>query len=194
MLFIRHPQPVVDSRPVVELSVRCERPKPAELALLCEAQNTGPAPLHELRPSSAASRSVPAADVPIRFTVSYGLREYLAVLTDYLPIALREIGRPCERLGWGAQLAVALVATPKFLYKKWRIGDCHFEIDALGLSRHSRSGPLVVPWGQVLEVHRLSNAYLVGKDTGKMPLPYRCLSRGERARFEGWAAAAGVLR
>lgn len=190
MLFIRHPQPVVDSRPVVELSIRCERPEPAEPALLCEAQHDGPAPL----PSSAASRSAPVADTPIRFTASYGLREYLAVLTDYLPIALRERGRPCERLGWGARLMLTLVATPQFLYKKWRIGDCRFEIDALGLSRQSRSGPLVVPWREVLEVHRLGSAYLVGKDTGKMPLPYRCFGPGERARFEGWAAAAGVLR
>ncbi|MGQ3093495.1 hypothetical protein [Roseateles sp.] len=126
--------------------------------------------------------------------MSYGLREYLAVLTDYLPIALRETGRPCERLGWGARLMLMLVATPQFLYKKWRIGDCHFEIDALGLSRHSRSGPLVVPWSDVRELHRLGSAYLVGKDSGKMPLPYRCLGLGDRERFEGWAAAAGVLR
>jgi hypothetical protein len=135
-----------------------------------------------------------AATAPIRFTVSYGLREYLAVLMDYLPVALRESGRPCERLGWTARLVVMLVATPKFLYKKWSIGDCRFEIDGLRLNRQSRSGPIVLPWNEVLEVHRLGGAYLVRKASGMMPLPYRCFGHGERERFEQWAAIAEVLR
>ena len=126
-------------------------------------------------------------ETPIRFTVSYGLREYLAILADFLPGALSERGRPCERLNFGSRLALAAVVTPMFGYKKLRIGDCSFVINAEGLTRDSRSGPLVVPWRKVLRVHRLKSAYLIQKDTGMMPLPYRCFTAAERQRLERWA-------
>lgn len=171
MVFFRHPKPVVDPRPVAELNLQAERaPQLSAVAL--------------------TARHPPAdgREAPIRFTVSYRLREYLSIVGDFMPIALREAGKHCDRLGLGTRLTLALTAAPMFLYKKLRVGNCRFTIDSRGLTRHSRNGEIVLPWHEVHLVHALSQSYLVRKRSGAMPLPYRCFTAEERERFDRWAA------
>jgi hypothetical protein len=176
MFFFRHPRPVVDPRPVAELTVSVEQRVAPTLASVALKNVRRPA----------------RRDPAIRFTVRYGLREYLAIVADFLPTALRERGKPVERIGPGTKLLLAVVATPLFLYKTWRIGSCRFDIDAQGLTRHSRCPPLRLPWHDVQAVHHLGRGYLVRKAGGALPLPYRCFSAEERQRFERWAAAAAA--
>ncbi|MFG6485080.1 YcxB family protein [Roseateles sp. BYS78W] len=161
----------MDSRPVAELTVRTEQRDSIASTSLREVRHPRP------------------PDAAIRFTVSYGLREYLSIVADFIPIALRERGKPCERIGFGTRLMLAVLVPPVFLFKKLAIGDCRFSVDEHGLTRHSRRQPLALPWGDVLAVYPLSRGYLVRKASGAMPLPYRCFSDEERQRFERWAAS-----
>lgn len=169
MFFSRHPKPVVDPRPVAELTLQAQT-VPCVAAALTERH---------------APRS--PSDEPIRFTVSYSLREYLSVVLDFIPIALQEQGRSVARLPFVWRLLLPLVLSPIFLYKKLRVGDCHYRIDDQGVSRRSRGGSIESTWRE-LQVHALSQAYLVLKSHGGMPLPYRCFSAAERQRLERWAS------
>lgn len=174
MFNFLHPQPVDRARPVAEQSVRHEQPALPALA------------------SPPTGRNPPApASAPIRFTASYGLREYSAVVRQHLAAVLAQRGMAHRRLGPGTWLLMALLIPPIFLFKKLRVGDCRFEIDARGLTRHSRAGTLALAWREVSAVHCYGGAYLVAKPGGgAMPLPYRCFSADERRRFDGWIAAS----
>ena len=176
MLYPRHPKPVVDPRPVATHSIRQEQQAPMPL-------------LAPERPPDDRMPSRPPR--VIRFTVRYGLREYLSVVLDHLPVALQARGRAHQRLGVLGRLTVALVATPMFLLKRWRVGDCQFEIDANGITRRSRRPPLAVPWREATAVHRYRKAYLLVSGRGSMPLPHRCFSETQRQHFERWIAEAG---
>jgi hypothetical protein len=173
MLFFRHPKPVVDGRPVAEHAVVVEQ---RQLPALSQP---------DLPPSTAAA---PPSEEPIRFTARYGLGEYLAVLREHLLIVLRERGEGRRKAGRGLRWLIAVVATPLFLYKKWRVGDCHFTIDATGLTRGSRGRPVSVAWNEIVAIRRYRAAYLVEIERGAMPLPYRCFSADERRRFERWSS------
>ena len=128
----------------------------------------------------------------IAFTVSYRLREYLSIVREYgIWHQATEGGKnestsasrgPLPRLIHVA--TIYLLAPPIFLMKKRAVGQCAFNIDHELIVRHSKSGDVQLPWKQVLRVHRLSQAYLVEKDGGAMPLPYRAFTLAQRAAFE----------
>ncbi|MBV8034488.1 YcxB family protein [Roseateles sp.] len=172
MFSFFHPRPVTDSRPVAEHSVRQTRPALPALAAAPGIATPAPGTTHP----------------PIRFTVDYGLREYIAVVHEHLSTVLAERGLAHERQGLCIRLMLALLIPPIFFLKRWRIGSCRFEIDGQRLTRRSRSGVLTLPWNEVAALHRYSGAYLVATRRGAMPLPYRCFSAGERRRFDAWTA------
>ena len=153
-------------------------------------QATIPAP----RPGEpvAAGGSV-AQEPPICFSVVYRLPEYLAILRETLPGRLlgreRARGRGgADRLSWSARVAlwllVPLLGAPVFLLKKRRMPVCRFTIDVAGIAREAGGGRLVVPWDQVVAVHRLRSAWLIDKGRGGLPVPRRCLDAAQRAAFE----------
>jgi hypothetical protein len=137
------------------------------------------------------TRSPPSPS--IRFTVRYRLREYLAIVGEYLPRRLLELqrsrakARP-RRLGWGARLILALmvplVGGPLFLLKRRRMPVCRFTIDAERIRREAGGRVLSVPWADVVAVHRLAGAWMIDKGDGAMPLPFRCLGAAQREAFE----------
>lgn len=175
MLFPRHPKPVVDPRPVATHSIRQEARSLPGLTL------NG-----AFEPKLAA----PVLDAPIRFTARYRMREYLQLVQAHLLVVLRERGKPIDRLGPGSRLMLALVLGPMFLYKKWRVGDCRFELTAEGLTRSSKGRPFSLAWRDATAIHRYHDAYLVATERGALPLPHRCFSDTECARLERWLDAA----
>lgn len=176
MLYPRHPKPVVDPRPVATHSIRQEQ----QVSMPLLAPDRPP-----------DHRKAPRPSPVIRFTVRYGLREYLSVVLDHLPVAVQARGRTHQRIGFLSRLAVALLVTPMFLFKRWRVGDCQFELDANGITRRSRRLPITVSWREATAVHRYRGAYLVVNGRGAMPLPHRCFSEKQRQHFERWIADAG---
>ncbi len=174
MLFPRHPKPVVDPRPVATHSIR---------------QEAQALPSLTLNGAFEPKLADPVLDAPIRFTARYRLKEYLSWVQDHLLVVLRERGKPVDRITPGHRLMLRLVLGPMFFYKKWRVGDCRFELDAQGLKRVTRGRPVTLAWRDATAIHRYGSAYLVTTARGAMPLPYRCFSETERARLERWLAA-----
>ena len=143
--------------------------------------------------SPAARLPEPRDDEAIRLTVAYNLREYLAILREFMPVQMLEWERsrgrrPGRGLSWSSRLALALlvplVGTPAFLLKKRRLPICRFTIDASGIQRRARGDRLRVAWNEVVEVHRLKDAWLVAMRNGAMPLPHRCFNATQRVAFE----------
>jgi hypothetical protein len=125
----------------------------------------------------------------IRINVSYQLIEYLSFLNDHLLVVvndeLRKKGKPATtRVGWFTRAATMLIGPPALIYKRRRVGDCEFLIDEHRLLRRSLDGELDTPWSDVKTVYRYSKCYLVEKQEGAMPLPYRCFSLEQRTSFD----------
>ena len=123
---------------------------------------------------------------PIKFSVSYTLREYRSFVREYLPLGMAQEfarrgktpGRALSAFVRGASLSLATVM---FFFKKRRMPVCDFEIDAEGITRTTAVGRHVVPWSKVVAVHSLSPGYLVITGTGRVALPYRCLLPADAA-------------
>lgn len=183
MLAPRPPRLPPARRAVPEMAVRYQQPA---------SISTG----HVL-PAKVATLEIEAvpvdAEPALRFTVVYALREYLAILSDHLPAGLRNWERarakaPRDGLSWSSRIALRvllpIMGTPVFLMKKRRMPVCEFVIDASGIERRTRDGTLQVPWSDVVKVHRYTQAYLIDKGRGGLPIPYRCLTGEQRAGFE----------
>ena len=137
---------------------------------------------------------------PIEITVSYRLAEYLSVVRDYgVWHQATEGGKrerdlvtrgPVHRVIHTA--TIYLLAPPIFLLKKRAVGQCDFSIDQEQIVRRSKAIDVRLPWKDVLRVHRLSQAYLVEKEGGAMPLPYRAFMPTQRQAFEAVLAQNSV--
>lgn len=124
--------------------------------------------------------------------VSYGLCEYMSFVRDFgawhqateggkteLQSSTR---RPLARFVHTATLY--LIAPPIFVAKKHAVGDCEFRIDEHRIVRHSKSADVELLWRDVVRVHRLTQAYLVQKEQGALPLPYRAFTALQLQQFE----------
>jgi hypothetical protein len=121
----------------------------------------------------------------ISFHVRYGLWEYMRLASAHVMAELarrkQAEGKPLRRTSrWTLHALLWLVCPPIFLFKSLRVGACDFTIDKDGLVRRSKSGEIVVPWADVVAVHRYPDGYLIAKENGAMPIPFRVLSARQR--------------
>ncbi len=190
MLVPQHPRPVARRREVAELTVSAR-----QAATIAPGHVVPAAPGTAVPPRAAipVRRPEAPADDTIRITVVYRLREYLAILREFMPTQMLQRERSRGQLGgrglsWSARLALAvlvpLVGAPAFWLKKRRMPVCRFTIAASGIAREAGGGRLQAAWSEVVAVHRLDRAWLVALADGAMPLPYRCFSAAQRAGFE----------
>jgi hypothetical protein len=175
--------------------------------------------------------ATPPPDLPIRFSVSYTLGEYLSMVREHIAFLMRHEARDARRRyarwaaalglaagvagacalagapGWTGILAwllgllalgclpvtanvwIALLCPPVFYLKKRRMPVCEFVIDREGIERTSRLGVLRRGWGEVVQVRRYSQGYLVAFARGAVPIPFRCLDAGQRERFRAFSLA-----
>jgi len=192
MLLPQHPRPVARRRAVAEMTVAAR-------------QAAAIAPGHVLHVADAGRDAGRDAGVPValgegagvepllRFAVALGLREYLEILREAMPLKLlaweRTRGKGADgRLSLQARMALKVllpvVGIPTFLLKKRRMPVRRFAVDATGLERATAAGRLRVAWRDVVAVHRLQSAWLVDKGDGALPIPHRCLDDVQTATFE----------
>ena len=126
--------------------------------------------------------------------VSYKRAEYLQVLIDFLPqaklrraIAAGKNPTSLAPLRWHERQLVRALGSIAFAVKSYRMGACTFSIDGQGVSRASKTGLLQVPWSDIIQVHKLSSAYLVEKSNGAMPIPFRVFSADQQLALEALA-------
>jgi hypothetical protein len=174
MLGFRHPRP--PSRKEVAMQVVQQESRAfsaTELLVdLPERPEVAPAP----------------SDAPIRFSVAYGLGEYLSIVRDHLAFLARREQPGLPRRRWkrlADAVCVALFATPVFYMKKRRMPVCEFRIDANGIERTTRQGQLARRWDEVQDVRRYRRGYLVMFATGAIPIPFRCLTAAQQECLRG---------
>jgi hypothetical protein len=178
MLGFRHPRPF-NRKEVAMQVVRQERRAFDATELQVELPD---------RPDVAP----PPDRTPIRFSVTYGLGEYLGIVRDHLAFLARR-DRPGKRRRTWERLAtaacVALFATPLFYMKKRRMPVCEFRIDASSIERTTRQGRLVRSWDEVRAVRRYRRGYVVMFEKSGMPIPFRCLTAAQRQQLRALLAA-----
>lgn len=153
-------------------------------------------PILETKQVNATTTKIGPSD-ELSVVVSYRLGEYLQVLLDFFPIEMHRRRQRDAKSKPGALkkpgvLAKGLlyaVGTMAYFYKVNKVGNCGFTINADGVMRLSKDGKLAVAWPEVVEVLKLSNAYLIRESDGAMPIPFRCLTESDVSVFERFAGA-----
>ena len=135
----------------------------------------------------------------VAFEVSYRLGEYLAFLRARVATVLGEHtsqpGRTPSKLeNMLVWCVLSVFGSVAFLCKVPRVGRCRFLIDGSQISRESRRGNLVVPWSDVVAVHRYPFGYLISKVKGSIPVPLRVLSSDQRQTLEEIIATAAPAK
>jgi hypothetical protein len=110
----------------------------------------------------------------IRFDVAYQFGEYLSITSEHRLISINkrrsQTGKePFLRQPLTARIIFPVIIFFVFFYKISRLGRCRFEINQGRIRRISKLGTTNVKWPEIIEVHHLSNAYLVVKKRA----PYR---------------------
>jgi hypothetical protein len=118
----------------------------------------------------------------VQFDVSYQFAEYREFVLDHLH------NLKGKRPGVLGRLFVTAIATPMFFLKTARMPLCSFTVDAGGISRRTAGGELKLPWRDVTAVHRYSPGYLIEKNGGAVPIPYRCLTEIQRSSLDAYVA------
>lgn len=187
MLFPRPPRPVPRQREVATAVVAHKQRAAITSEHVLQARPD--APVVDPLVAREGAEATPA----ITLRVVYGLREYLAILREYLPEEMvsweqargkAADGRPSWQVRATVAMLVPLVGPPVFWRKKRLMPVCRFSIDAHGIERRAGGGRLAFAWDEVRAVHRLRDAYLINKERGGVPLPYRCFDDAQRAAFE----------
>lgn len=125
----------------------------------------------------------------VEIAVSYTRKEYLSFVQEHAPTALLRAQKSVASQASAPSPSramrslIALVASLSFVFKKLRMPVCEFFIDEHHIRRRTALGELVVPWGEVVAVHRYSLGYLIEKKRGSMPLPYRAFTDDQVAEF-----------
>jgi len=124
--------------------------------------------------------------VPLRFHVSYRLREYFRLVSSHViaELARRKIEQGKKISAFDVFIlrsCLCLFVPPIFLYKVLRVGSCDFKFDETGIVRRSKGGDLVVPWAQIVANHKYPAGYLFAEADGAMPVPLRALTDEQHA-------------
>ncbi len=142
-------------------------------------------------PVMVAASSVPP-QLALEFSVSYRLAEYLSFARDHAPLVTQRVlaakGKPVQTPSRLQGVALTLICSVAFFFKKRRMPICRFVIAEDGIHRSAASRNLFVPWTEVLEVQRYSQGYLIEMHRGAMPLPFRCLGAQQVSAFDALVA------
>jgi hypothetical protein len=153
--------------------------------------------LPQTQGTEGAASSIISRHEGFRVVVKYRLREYLQVLSDFVPIERHrreqlngksKSDNP-KKMTWLTKSLLFTVGSVAYFYKVIVVGKCSFTINADGVKRMSKGGTLNADWSEVVEVLKLSGVYLIQKANGAMPIPFRCMTNEECAEFERFAGS-----
>ena len=82
-----------------------------------------------------------------------------------------------------------VLGTPRFLLKQRRMPVCDYRIDRASIVREAAAGSFRRGWDEVSGVRSYSRGYLLVFPRGAVPIPFRCLDRGQLERLRACAFA-----
>ena len=119
----------------------------------------------------------------VSFRVAYTRAEYVSIVSEIVTAQLARqraaAGKPARPPGIFSRALMVAMLSAGFAYKKRKMPVCDFTINAQGIERITRTGTLTVPWSAVVAIHRCAQGYVVMKQNGGMPLPYRCFDAAQ---------------
>jgi hypothetical protein len=122
----------------------------------------------------------------IAFTVRYTLREYLAIVGDYV-VALgkeNELKKnPNREPSENSPISLfffRLFGSLAFMIKKARMPECEFRIDNSKIARTTKHGTITIEWNEIVNLHIADEGFILFKEKGGLPIPFRCISEEER--------------
>ena len=139
--------------------------------------------------ASAAASACAAASDPqaLHFLVRYTLFEYIGFTWQHCShlIRRRRIGALASR--WLCTKSTASAALHFVLQGRAR-RTYDFTIDPHGIVRNSGTGVTLIPWRDVSAIRRYTGCHMMVLKRGTLPIPFRCLDRGQMAAMDAYAA------
>ena len=135
----------------------------------------------------------------IEFSVVYNFREYRRFALDHLDSMSGTAVLNGRKVTPLIRFFVGIGVAVPFIRKKRRMPMCEFRIDNGEIRRTTADGVLRTTWEDVVAIRRYSAGYLIEKQKGAMPIPYRCLNELQRTTLETFfraresALAAGKI-
>ena len=134
---------------------------------------------------------VPAVDdLPVlNFSVRYALFEYVSFMWEHSGhlIRRRRIGLLS---GWYMHLKSTWSAAFHFVALGRARHTYEFTVDVHGIVRSAQSGVTLIDWNDVTAIRTYSRGFLMVLKRGTLPIPFRCLSKGQAEALAGYAIAA----
>lgn len=180
MLWFNHPKPVGSRKPV---------------AVLVQ-QHIDPPTTHSVHPSPPALPTLHRIDEqqlePLEFAVRYTLSEYVSFMWHHGRnlIRRRRIRAPTSwymlfKSTWSAAFHFVVQGRSRHTYE--------FTIDRHGIVRTGPGGVTLIGWEDVSAIRSYSRGRLMVLRRGTLPIPERCLDRGQSAKlgmYAAWVKAA----
>ncbi|MGK0343826.1 MAG: hypothetical protein ACJAXW_004394 [Candidatus Azotimanducaceae bacterium] len=122
----------------------------------------------------------------IEFTVSYTREEYLSIVTDHVLELSRDKLRKknpdkAETASfYFTKIFVRLMGSVAFFFKQRKMPVCDFVFTPEKITRTTALGILDVTWAEVVTIAEYHDGMIIFKDSGGMPIPYRCIDDSER--------------
>ncbi len=120
----------------------------------------------------------------VEFSVAYNFGEYRKFVLDHLECLSGTAQLKGVKATPLVRLLVNVGSAVSFAIKKRRMPVCDFRIDGDEIRRTTADGVLLTKWTDVVAIRRYSMGYLIEKEKGAMPIPYRCLDESQRAALE----------
>ena len=180
MLWFNHPKPVGGRKPV---------------ALLVQ-QHIDPPTTHSVHPSPPALPALHKIDdeqlEPLEFAVRYTLSEYVSFMWHHGRnlIRRRRIRAPTS---WYMLLKSTWSAAFHFVMQGRSRHTYEFTIDRHGIVRTGPGGVTLIGWEDVSAIRSYARGRLMVLRRGTLPIPERCLDRGQSANlgmYAAWVRAA----
>lgn len=170
MLWLNHPKPAGDTKPV---------------ALLLQRERSR----HEgVGRGSVGSGGGMPLEVPesLQFPVRYSLAEYVSFTWQHCGFLIRRRRIGALATHWLCLKSTATAALHFVMQGRSR-RTYEFTIDTHGLVRAAASGVTLVPWRDVSAIRQYSCGYMLVLSRGTLPIPFRCLTTAQRAAMDGFA-------
>jgi hypothetical protein len=136
--------------------------------------------------SQGFSYSLVRFQMKIQFTISYTREEYLSIVTDHVlelsrdKLRMKNPAKAETASFYFTKIFVRLMGSVAFIFKKRKMPVCEFVFTPEKITRTTALGILEVTWAEIVRIGEYHGGMIIFKNSGGMPIPYRCIDDSER--------------